>query len=362
MLLCSILVANPTQDYEYTKVIKKETKFSSRGTLVLDNVYGPVTIKAWSRNRARVEATISVKADGEAQAQRIFDQIQVNISTSYDRMGVATNIKANDEWWVLSNNTSYEDYNISYIVYLPTFANVSASTRHGDINVRGIKGNVNLNLEHGNLRASGLGEKTTVFISDGSAFLEDLQQLHATTRQAKVNLGRVKRVEIDSRSSQLRLREAEEVVSRSKYDTYHLENVGHFINNGRYDDIEIGHVREVDINSRLTDLQIYKLEKYLNLEMDSSEVRIERVQPIFQHITLGGESTDFRIGMAKSGQYQVDAVANYAGICYPNGLRILHEEEKSNRHELQAQKGARYPNRVVRARLTYGSLKLTVQE
>jgi len=344
---------------EYSKVIKKETKFSPYGTVSLNNKYGKIEVESWDKNRVKVAVKIFVRADSEHQAQQVFDRINLSFAESSGALAVATAIRENNQdWWFWGASENQDDYTIDYKVYVPASAQVDIQNRHGDIYVKQINGKVNISVQHGNVYSSGALKSASLSVEDGHVYIEKVDLLRADLRHAKVILKEAGSLELNSRFSELHLKRAGEVICRTRYDTYKLENVGRFVNDGSYDDIEIEIAGEVDMRSKLSELYIEEVNTSLDLHIDSSSVRTRRIGPSFREVDLSGKFTDFRIGIPNLKQYKVDAVTNYAGIRYPKEMIIVHKNEQGTTYELQGHVGREAAPRVIRARLNYGSLKL----
>ena len=345
-------------DHEYSKIIKKEISFSPYGQVSLSNKYGKIEVTPWNKNRVKVAATILVRAGAEYYAERIFERIKIQFSHRGDVFSIATDIlPPKQEWWLWGGEVQ-DDYTINYKVYMPATAAIKINNRHGDIEVRGIHGKANLFVQHGNINIIDLGDEASIYIEDGHAFVGKVGILKADIRHARVRLEEARQLEIDSRFSRLRLESAEEVISNSRYDTYTLQKVGRFINEGRYDDIEIEFAEEIDVTSKLSDLFIEEVSKSLLLDIDSSNVQAAQIGEHFRHVDLSGKFTDFSIGTSDIRQYQLDAIANYAGIRYPHNLSVEYERDLGTKHEVKGCRGSKPAPRIIRARLNYGSLKL----
>lgn len=345
--------------HEYSKVIKKEAKFSLYGSVSLNNKYGKIEVESWDKNRVKVAVEILVRADGEQQAQEVFNRIAVVFEESTGSFTATTEIEENEqEWWFWGATENQGDYTINYKVYLPPSAQVDIQNRHGDIYVQPLSGKVSINVEHGNVYSSGVLKNAFLSVEDGQAYFEQVDELRAELRHAKVRLKQAGRLDIDSRFSQFYIEDVEEIACITKFDTYKVLKVGRFVNSGSYDDIEIEIAGEIDMRSKRSELLIEEVSSSLDLHLDSSSVYTERLSQGFRAVDLNGKFTDFRIGIPNLKQYEVDAVTNYAGIRYPKEMIILHKAEQGTKYELKGRVGRETAPRVIRARLNYGSLKL----
>ena len=354
-LLAQPLLAGVCQ--EYSKVIKKEFAVSKEGTLALSNKYGGVKVEGWNQQRIKLEVNIIVRASGEPSAQRVFDRIKIAFSESRDYASAETEVlPQKKEWWFWGEEEA--DYSISYIAYMPFDCKLVVENRHGDVDIGDIASPVSLKVRYGNLRIGQLKMDAEILLEHGMGIIEQAGRLKASLQQARLRVEDARLVDIDSRYSRIWIERAEEVISRSKYDTYELEQVGRFVNTGEFDNIEIETAEEVDVSSTLTELYIEKVNKSLQLQVDSSSVKVISIGRNFNAVNITGSFTDFRLGVEQGASYQIDAIADFAGIRYPRSLNITYEREAGVNHEVRGHVGPGKATRIIRARVNYGALRV----
>ncbi len=342
---------------EYSKVIKKDFDISKEGTFSLNNKYGSIKVEGWGEQRARVEASIVVRASSESNAQRVFDRIKVEFSESRDYASAETQVAPQKkEWWFWGEEEA--DYSISYKAYVPYSCKLMVQNRHGDVDIENMAGQAELIVRYGNLKADYLKSGSELVLEHGMGTIEKAGRLKVSLQQGRLRVEDARLVDIDSRYSQVWIERAEEVLSRSKYDTYGLQNVGRFVNKGEFDHIEIESANEISVTSTLTKLSVGRVNKSLHLQVDSSGVKIASIGRNFQNVDISGSFTDFRLGIESGTTYQMDAVADFAGIRYPRSLNVTYEREAGTNHEVRGHVGANKPPRLLRARVSYGALQV----
>ncbi|MCB0547765.1 MAG: hypothetical protein KDD19_09255 [Phaeodactylibacter sp.] len=342
---------------EYSKVIKKEFALSKDGTLALNNKYGGVKVIGWDEPRARLEIRIVVRASEESSAQRVFDRIKIAFNESRDYVSAETEVaQQKREWWFWGEEEA--DYSISYKAYVPQHCKLIVENRHGDVNIDDMTGPVALKVRYGNFRASQFEMDADVLLEHGMGVIESANRLKASLQQARLRVEDARLVEIDSRYSRIWIENAEEVLSRSRYDTYDLETVGRFLNTGEFDNIEIQKAEEVDVTSTLTELYIERVNKSLQLNVDSSGVKVEAIGRYFNRVDITGNFTDFRLGIEPGTSFQMDAIADFAGIRYPRTMNITYERDAGTNHEVRGHVGPSKVARTIRARVNYGALRV----
>ena len=346
------------QQREYSKTIKKEFGITADGTTGLFNKYGRVDVHTWEKNRVKVDVTILVRAESESRAQEVFDRIQIDISNGSDFVRAETIIEPQrkNSWWNWGDTKS--DFTIDYDVYIPTTNNLELSNKYGDSFIDEINGNVTLNVKYGNFKAENLARSSSIDLAYGNGTI-----LRANSADVEVSYGRlhseeVKDLDMTSKYSKINIENANTVRTTSKYDTYNIGEVVTFRNTGKYDNIDIDNVQDVVISSKYTEVYAGEVTNSLELDMQYGGTTIDRVKRGFSEIRLVGSYTDFKINVEDGAHYRMEAVANYAGIRYPERLKVTYEKEKGTYHEVEGYHGERNARSFIKARLDYGGLKV----
>lgn len=361
LLLLTALAHIPayTSDcWEYSKIIKKEFPISARGAVSLSNKFGKIEVQAWDGQRVKIESIILVRASGEAAAQRVFNRINVLINNGPESVNAETIIAPQKrDWWDWGVEEE-EDFSISYKVFMPPGAKLIARNKYGDLFVSGIKGRAELSVRYGHLSVEGLFSDSEITLEYGSGMIEKAGRLNVNLERARLIVEDVRLLTMNSRYSVVQMNRVAESITTTKYDTYDVDEAGRFANTGEFDQIYIKSALEVSVDSRLTQLNVGKVADKLRLHIDSSGVRVIAVGRNFKEVDLAGKFTDFQIGIEEGAAYQMNAVADYAGIRYPRNFRVLVEKEHGANHEVQGQAGEGRAPRVLRARLSYGALRV----
>ncbi len=356
-LLFLIFSLHPASGQEFFKVIKKEFDISGNGTVSLSNIYGNVAVAEWERPRAKIETKIVVRASSESHAQRIFSRIKIAFTESRDYIAAATEVEAQKKnWWFWKEEDS--DYTISYQAFIPPNCNLVVQNKHGNVDIDEIGGRAELSVRYGNLNVGQLQAEAELILEHGNGHIVRADKVRAEIQQGRFRIDKVRLLEADSRYSRIWVGQADEVLSKSKYDTYELGRVGRFVNSGEFDNIEIESAAEVAIDSRLSELYIERVNRSLRLRVDSSGVRVVTIGRSFNDVDVTGSFTDFRLGVEEGASYQMDAVADFAGIRYPRTMNITYEREAGTNHEVRGHVGASKASRLLRARVSYGALKV----
>lgn len=130
--------------------------FAAGGTLTLKNVNGSVTVEAWDKNEARVEAEKEVKAGSNDEAKKIMAQVKIDVQPGAGGLRVETRLPQQEEGWFSWLNGHNANVNVRYHVYLPRAAAVSVDNTNGHIELTGTHGKASLGTTNGHLEVAGV--------------------------------------------------------------------------------------------------------------------------------------------------------------------------------------------------------------
>jgi hypothetical protein len=120
---------------------------AANGELKLDNVNGRVHITTWDR------AEIKVEAIKRADNQTDLDSLKIEISSKPSRVRIHTIYpKWKSSEWRKSNSAS-----VDYEITVPAQASLdNIEAVNGDVDIEGVRGNVNASTVNGRLKVNGL--------------------------------------------------------------------------------------------------------------------------------------------------------------------------------------------------------------
>jgi hypothetical protein len=176
--------------------------FAAGSTLTLRNINGSVTLDAWDKNEVRIEADKEVKADSDADAKKIMDQVKIDVQAGAGGLRVETKIPKRDDGILSWLGGSHANVNVAYRVHLPRQAVVDAAsvnghvaltgthgrakleTTNGRIQVAGVDGNLDLETTNGHIAATGVTGAIKADTTNGGIDL----QLASVPRQGDLDL------------------------------------------------------------------------------------------------------------------------------------------------------------------------------
>ncbi len=358
MLTANLPIAAKTSTgkREYSKEIKKDFRYYGSEMVSLENQFGKVSVETWQKNHVKIAIEIKVKAENESKAQKIFDRIKIQFMDSNDLIGAITLInKEEKSWWDWSNENT--DFEINYAVFMPADANLSVNNKYGDVYLASLNGSVKMSLKYGKYQCDGFSDDCQLILKFADGTVNLAKNMTAELKYGSMKLLKAEELKVDSKYSNIEIKNIINVKAETGYDNYKIHEVEEFILNGKYNNITIDKVQVLFANSKYSHFDIGHVDNFVSFDVAYSEVKIDFVNPTFNEIRLQGRYSDFDIDLAESTNYQLDAKSEYAGIIYPQTMKVSYEKEKSSLHEVLGGTGAE-GSPIIKARLKYGSLKI----
>lgn len=342
---------------EYTKTIKKEFDIAADGHVSITNKYGQVNINTWDKNQVKIEVTITVHARSQEVADNVFERMNVDFSNGGDYVRAETEIGSKSKgwnWWGSSNN---DDYSIDYEVYMPQSNDLELHNKYGNSHISTINGKLTAGIKYGNIRMEEVGGELDLTLGYGNGTVVKSGHTGITLKYGKIRIKETEDLDIQSKHSKVFIDRARDVKSISKYDTYELGVINNFKNQGKYDNIEITSAKSIRALSKYTDFDVENIEQSADFDLEYGSATIAMAKN-FSDVQVLGRYTEYRIHVEDGTGYKLDATSKYAGIRYPNEMKIIYEKEKGSHHEVEGYIGDENTGRIIKARLDYGGLKV----
>lgn len=359
-LLALALLAGPitwaSPKAEFTKAVKREFSIDPAGLTQFITKYGKLDVKTWDQDKVKVDVTIRVQARSEEEAQKVFNQIRIDFTSSANLVKAETIIESSSgwNWW----GSSKSDFTIDYEVYLPKTVTLDVAHKYGDVFTSAFAGRVVMDLKYGNLRMDELQNDINLDLSYGNATLAAVRDAEGIISYSNLTLAKVRDGKLTTKYSNVTIEEGHYIQSESKYDTYRLGTLSKLNSRANFGSVEISRIEDLSSFSRYTDFKVGEVSNSAELDLEYGGARMEKILKGFSEIRLNGRYTDFKIQVEEGANYQLEAAGKYAGILYPSSLKVTYEKEQPTYHEVSGHNGVPNSRSVIKARLDYGGLKM----
>ena len=341
---------------EFSKTIKREFSIDPNGLTQFITKYGRLDVKTWDKDRVKIEVTIRVQARSEENAQKVFEQIRIDFTSSSNLVKAETIVESGSSWNLWGSSKS--DFTIDFEVFLPNAVTLDVTHKYGDVFTADFAGRVMMALKYGNLRMDELSNDLNLTLSYGNATIAAVRDAEATIAYSNLTLAKVRDGKLTTKYSNVSIEEGNYIQSESKYDNYRMGSISKLNNRGSYGAVEVEKIEDLTSSCRYTDLKIEEISNSADLDLQYGGARLENVRKGFSEIRLNGRYSDFKVQVEEGANYQLEATAKYAGILYPSSLNVTYEKEQAAYHEVTGHKGVANARSVIKVRLDYGGLKM----
>ncbi len=208
---------------EVRKEISENFKVSKDFALGIDSKYGNINIVNWDKNELDVKVEIVVEATSDAKAQKILNNIEIEINKGAKGVDFVTNI----EMMNFGKNTSVE---VNYIVNAPSFINVNLLQKYGSIYLEEITGDANITVKYGSLKAQSLvnakGNTNDLTMAYSEGVIKSCAKINAKLTYSELDFGTVLSYEGKLAYSELSIQDLTgKFVSSAAYSEIDIANV-----------------------------------------------------------------------------------------------------------------------------------------
>jgi hypothetical protein len=179
LLLSSVAFAQDNKKYEFAKDRSISQTYSASGSdkLSINNQFGNVTIRTWSRNEVKVDIKIEVSSTNKEDAEEMFDRIDVTHSKNGGNISFKTTMENSREKQRNKDNDGKSRSNsihIDYEVSMPAGLDLDLENRFGKTTLPDLQGKVDVDQQFGNLEAGRLSNANKITVKFGGAQIESV--------------------------------------------------------------------------------------------------------------------------------------------------------------------------------------------
>ena len=333
LLILVMFLTLQAQAEKITKKIYKSFPVSQVSKLELSNKYGNIQIDDNRKDSVVIDVVIWVDGSG-SRAQRLLDNIDVDINTSGSTVSATTNIREN------FNNNS-QDFSIDYHVSVPVDRELAVTQKYGNVNMNNLTGKGIFDIKYGEIRANNLlSPSLTMDLAYSKANIEATKDFNLTIRYSKLSLSKGENLNLDSKYSGLILGDFKDVTIDS-----------------RYDDVRFKTINSITANSMYTGYKIEKLLSSLVLTNGYGDFNVGSIPASFKSIKVSSRYASIRLGIESGASYKLDGSVRYCDLKHPSGKLNRMKEDTS--YEVHGTVGdSDSPKATVNVESSYGNVNL----
>jgi hypothetical protein len=351
--LASVEMACSMQNQkEFVQRYNKTFEATKAQTIFVSNKYGSVDVKTWAQPQVLINIKVTVRANGQADADKTFKRVQIYFSEGADFIKGESVIENQSQgFW--SNNTS--DFSIDYEVFMPAGNKLNLMNKYGHSAIGMLTSDVVAEQSYGNIKVES-ANACALTIKYGDAHLGHIKALSGSVIYGNLQLEEAKNMVLTSKYSKLIIQNVHNAQFHSAYDDFEIKTAGNINIESRYGDFAINKVNVLNIESKYTDFKIKRLEQSGNLNSDHGDVKVEQIAQHFGTINISGDHSSYWLTIESGAAYQLDASGNNTLIKRPAAFHTTVSQVKGNANEVVGTCGGAKSHSIIRAKLKYGEL------
>lgn len=338
--ILAIAVFGKDQD-EKKKYVEKSHKVIASTTLRIENKFGKVEINSWDKSEFSIKVEMIGKGRNEEKAQKILDDINIDIKESGSEISYSTEVPSNNK----SKND--EGFEINYTVYMPEKNVLKIKNSFGDVTMGNRASDLGLDVSYGSMKVGnveGNSEIRLSFVNSGS--IGNIKEGDFTIKYSKLDIESGTRLDIEQGFSDVEIGEVDNLEIESKYGA-----------------VEIEKARIVDAEAHFSSFEIEELTG--SLELDCSylgDFSIGRLAKTFTLVDIDGKFGSYEINIEPGLSADIDAEFSFADLKVSSDVdaKFNYQVKESNKSTYRGKIGAGDPNKMIRIDSSYGNLRLRV--
>ncbi len=312
-----------SQEFTDNRRVTKSYKINASTTIEVDNKYGKVQVMKWEHDSVLFDVRVKIVSENSDEGKNLLKNINIDFTaTSFyisantkvgkARKGLLSDLKLLAE----SIISSESQVQIDYTVKIPSYANLKIINKYGDVYIDDIKGNFDLKLSNGDLRANRITGNCDMELKFcGNANINHLTLGRINASYSELHVKYANQISLSSKSSKLNLEEANIVKLQSRSDKVFINKTAHL-----YGD------------TYFTDVSIAKIMKEVSLNMKYGILNLESILCSFAFINLYSKFTDINLFFQNSSAYHLDITHKQNTLNYPSEIanletKVIDKEE-----------------------------------
>ena len=380
--LCLCCIAKSTFAQETEKVIRRSFEASRGHTLDVENKYGNIRVKTWNKNEIDFEIKISVEKSNRKEAEEILSKIDVVFNQSGKTVSAKTTFEKNFQ----CNNCRLS---VEYNILAPDGLNYVIDNKYGNVDLPDVKGNSQLTVKYGHLKASDFYGSTNTFdvkygnmyagtiekgtnridvkygnldlkkIIDGDNTIDvkygdaKMDELGGKTNMSlayngNVNIGETDNVKIEIKySSKISVGSGKDLVIESRYSNFNIGKIDGLKLISKNDNYNFGKIGNLNAECSYTNLIIGDITNSLNIsDIKYGDIKIGKVSAGFDFIKVNANYTGVRLSFDSKAAYGFDVSARYSNVKTPTNANISKTETERNSKRVSGSVGGSSKSKV----------------
>jgi hypothetical protein len=338
----------------FNKTIEKTT--DRKAVVEFTTSKSELNIKAAKDNKIHWVTQISVAAKSEDVAQELFDNIEMDIDESSDKLRVDLNLCCIKNWNQNNKSTTItfkngrklkglNNFKMTTTLYLPATEKLSVGNKfqHIDIASDVVLNDLEAELYHSDLKAVDINGEL------------ELKAQFSEVVLSKVSSG----AEITLYHAKLAMEDAQEIDLKSQFSTIEMGNVMSLTSTSYHDKVHTKAINgDMELDQQFSN---WKCATMRNADIVSyhGEIKIDEIRSDFQKIEVDSKFTNISFSLPDSAPYHINAELSFGNLTPPKGAVVVKQIEKHHQKEYEYKSAnATATSPVINIESYHGSVKL----
>ncbi|WP_436514846.1 hypothetical protein [Ekhidna sp. To15] len=318
ILIVSPLLAQVRQERDF----KRSFAVPENAKVEVVSKYGEVIVRTWNLDSVRFEVVVRAEGKNSSAVSKSMSRVDVKFRKVGSVISAVTEIGSsggifgnviNEVGGALGSNKLKVDYQ----VWMPKGVMLSVENKYGDLYMANLDGRVDLDISHGDIKASNLSSSLNLKHSFGKASFGKLNDGIFTLRGADITIDEASNLNIESGSSEIR-----------------VDKIGRIQLNSRNDKIHLLDAEEIMCEGSFTNLTSDLLRGSARLDFSYGDIYLSRIVKDFNRIDITGKSTDINLILNQASYIKTYIKGPEDQMILPNSMLTMQRETFSDEDKI----------------------------
>lgn len=220
-----------------TKEKKAGKQYAVEATdkLLIDNKYGAVHINTWNKNEITVDVTITVKANSDAEAQKILDRISLSETQGSHAVTWKTELGSSGV------NSDKMEITVDYMVNTPAKCLLDIINKFGNVYVGRFEGIMRMDVAYGALHTEQIsGTDNIIKVAFGSADIAFIEGGKLDIAYSNLSIDKAQNIVVINKFGNTSITAVQILQLKQQYGNFEAETVDKIEGDANYAGFEIG--------------------------------------------------------------------------------------------------------------------------
>jgi len=274
---------------ETSDIIVREFDVTPETTITFENKNDDVQVKAWDKNKVKLETTIWISAAEQEDIDITLDKMktypveqsstQLHLNTRFYKEYqnvVIMGIKKNKITFKDGSTARLKKFKLSYVLFVPRNNHLVFNTKYCDLKLPDLSGMVEIDMYSGDVEGSNIDQDVKVRLKYSSLTLKSVRECDLDIYDSKLELAETAGLRLKSKYSEIEIEKARAVKFECYTDKVFIKELDGIDGNAKYSTFELGDfgkgkfdIYDCDITAGKTD-ELFMNSKYSKIKIRSA--------------------------------------------------------------------------------------------